>query len=938
MKRAGMDRPLYGIDAGGSRTSVCAWNGDRWTAPPLNPSSVGREESDRRLSDLLARLRQHADRARGSSSEEHERPVIWLASASVGQATDGSEAGWCAAAARGAGLHAELLLSNDVTPLLLGAPVGTGHVIAVSGTGSGFLATDGMSPSVRIGGCEYLGSDEGSAFDLGLRGLRAAVRGLDGRGRPTTLSDLLAKHGKAPVPLLARELAQLPFPKSAVAALAPIVLRAWLEGDLVAANLVDEAIAELVLGVRAARDAAGLSPGWRLSVTGGTVVGCREFFGRLVTEVAHIGTDQVELIDDPAAAVLTALRQLTLTEPIVLSDPRISGLVCQAMISSATLLNTRPEVVRARSDGVDRISGERVNTDVYMCINAARHECELRTAEVIRSMRDILTALPEDDWAVPKLLLTRYGVLCDRLAFLIIRPEAVRQGYSLRILGRTAELGFAVVAAKVIRPHPRQVEELYRYTQIRLMGAGNRPLWSYTPRYYRLGPAVAILLKGDFSGRMAAEVLNEAKGPSVPALTVPGQLRYDFGSQNMVMCVIHSSDDTEAVMREASIFFNQEILDRVLSAGPIEPARHLIDVEELLVAEGLPVHPQPRSSFHQVLARVQADIVGRLSLPQEIGGKLADPVKGLLLSMAEGELGDLSYVRRTSALRRLWDSENARRLLQVVDKNDDLGVFLSWSARLEHTGQALMDQVISVLRARGVYIDEWDEITLDTGFGFHSLIMAHFAPSADDASAVRAVIEATRDASRHVSPSPYTGPPRIDVSDDLIFDGHDGAGKSTLARLAAKELGGVYVEPFHDSLGEHMDWLWKRGQMHQLNTLALSAVERMVELHPRSPRVFDRHWASMFSILPEEYWPEWKPVPITVVCHADAATTYRRLEERGEDPLDLALHHKYQMIYSKLGERFDALVLDTSHLTVEWCLAAALDFYRARMGRANATG
>jgi nucleoside diphosphate kinase len=355
-------------------------------------------------------------------------------------------------------------------------------------------------------------------------------------------------------------------------------------------------------------------------------------------------------------------------------------------------------------------------------------------------VRDMLTALPEDDWAVPKLLLNRYGVLCDRLAFLIIRPEAVQQGYSLRILERTAELGFTVVAAEIIRPHPRQLEELYRYTQLRLMDAGDRLLWSYTPRYYLLGPAVAVLLKGNFGNRTAAKVLNEAKGPSNPVLTVPGQLRYDFGSQNPVMCVIHSSDDTEAMMREASLFFDRETLDRVISAGPVgavrhvvgpvEAVRHLVDVEELLVAEGLSVYPRPRSFFHQVLARVQADIIGRLNLSEDIGTKLAESVKRLLTSMVEGELTDLSYMRRTSALLRLWESEKARRLLQIADENDDLGAFLSWSARLEHTGRALMDRVIAVLRARGVDIDQWDEITLDTGFGFHSLIIAHFASPA----------------------------------------------------------------------------------------------------------------------------------------------------------------------------------------------------------------
>jgi N-acetylglucosamine kinase-like BadF-type ATPase len=328
VRHPGAGRPLYGIDAGGSHTSVRAWNGDSWNAPPLNPSSVGQEESDRRLSEFLGQLRAHADRSCGPVGElsrdacQTAGPVIWLASASIDRATAGKETRRWAAAASRADLHARLLLSNDVTPLLLGSPPDTGHVIAVCGTGSGFLATDGRSAPVRVGGCEYLGSDEGSAFDLGLRGLRAAVRGLDGRGQRTALSGLLAADVGMPAAEHARRLAQLPFPKSAVAALAPVVLGAWLDADPVAGELVDEAIGELMLGVRAARDAAVLQV-WRLSVVGGVMTGCPEFFARLATSAAGLGADPVELIGDPAAAVLAALTQLAGADRTRLSDPRI---------------------------------------------------------------------------------------------------------------------------------------------------------------------------------------------------------------------------------------------------------------------------------------------------------------------------------------------------------------------------------------------------------------------------------------------------------------------------------------------------------------------------------------------------------------------------------------------------------------------------------------
>lgn len=360
-------RPLYGIDAGGSGTSVRAWNGERWSLPPVNPSSVGREASDGCLADLFGRIRAHARQdgghrggaASGQRVEQNggaaggqdgkrnggaaggqdggtaARPAIWLASASVDAATAAGEIRRCAAAARMAGLRAELVLSNDATPLLLAVAPEVGHVVAVCGTGTGFLATSRRSAPVRVGGCEYLGSDEGSAFDLGLTGLRAAVRGLDGRGPRTALSGLLAAEAGVPVPELARRLAHKPFPKSAVAALAPVVLRAWLDGDPAAASVVDAAIGELVAGARAARDAAGIGSAiasgsgsgigscWRLSVTGGVVTGCPEFFRALAAAAAALGADPVTLISDPAAAVLAALAGLAGTDPIELSDPRI---------------------------------------------------------------------------------------------------------------------------------------------------------------------------------------------------------------------------------------------------------------------------------------------------------------------------------------------------------------------------------------------------------------------------------------------------------------------------------------------------------------------------------------------------------------------------------------------------------------------------------------
>ena len=312
----GVSPPLYGIDSGGSTTSVRAWSGEHWTAPSVNPSSVGKAASASSIHAVLDRIQQHAQGRR-------LRPAVWLASASLDPAAPAGEVARLAGAARSAGLRGDLVISNDITPLVLDAPAGAGHVVAVCGTGSGFAATDGSSPPCRIGGCEYLASDEGSAFDLGLRGLRAAVRALDGRGSGTALTALFAEQTGTGVPALARELAQTSFPKAAVAALAPVVVRAWRDGDEVAADVIAGAIHELTLGVSAARKTAGLPPGWRLSVTGGVMTGSPEFFRLFADAAARLGAGTVRLLVDPATAILAALTQFTADGPLALTDRRV---------------------------------------------------------------------------------------------------------------------------------------------------------------------------------------------------------------------------------------------------------------------------------------------------------------------------------------------------------------------------------------------------------------------------------------------------------------------------------------------------------------------------------------------------------------------------------------------------------------------------------------
>ena len=293
--------PLWAVDAGGSTTTAIVPGSDaRRTYGSVNPASVGTETARRTLRTLLGDVAAALDGEPGTG---------WIATAAVDLTDAGDEPDRLRDLARAAGVRGRLLVSNDSVPWLVAPPLSGRGVVLVCGTGSGFIAADGVNGPCRVGGCEYLGSDEGSAFALGLAGLRAAVRADDGRGPATAIGARLTEltGGRSPAEL-ARELAAEAFPKAAVAALAPAVCDAWLNGDEWAAELISTALGELVLGVRAGRDRAGLTGAWSVAAGGGVLRGCPPLLTELDLRLrGELSVTEVVRVTEPVASVYAAL-------------------------------------------------------------------------------------------------------------------------------------------------------------------------------------------------------------------------------------------------------------------------------------------------------------------------------------------------------------------------------------------------------------------------------------------------------------------------------------------------------------------------------------------------------------------------------------------------------------------------------------------------------
>lgn len=149
---------------------------------------------------------------------------------------------------RSEGYDCPIVATNDgITALWQGAPDGVG-IVAESGTGSICYGRRADGTTARAGGWGHILGDEGSAYGIAIRALRAVVRAADGRGALTGLTaPLLAELGLSrPDELIAWAYRQNTG-KREIARLARCVDAAAGGGDPAAQAILEDAGREIAL-------------------------------------------------------------------------------------------------------------------------------------------------------------------------------------------------------------------------------------------------------------------------------------------------------------------------------------------------------------------------------------------------------------------------------------------------------------------------------------------------------------------------------------------------------------------------------------------------------------------------------------------------------------------------------------------------------------------
>ncbi len=177
-----------------------------------------------------------------------------------------------------------VLINGDMVIAHAGALGVEPGVIALAGTGSAILGVGKYGDRVKIGGWGPIYGDEGSAYIIGQRALRAAASAYDGRGPATALTDQLVKalgltefrQSVARVYLIGME------PRE-IAALSRIAYETAEAGDEVACSIFLRAGEELAEAVEAALRRLEMTEQYvAISYQGSVIESCRLVLSRFV--------------------------------------------------------------------------------------------------------------------------------------------------------------------------------------------------------------------------------------------------------------------------------------------------------------------------------------------------------------------------------------------------------------------------------------------------------------------------------------------------------------------------------------------------------------------------------------------------------------------------------------------------------------------------------
>lgn len=249
----------------------------------------------------------------------------------------------------------------------------------------------------------------------------------------------------------------------------------------------------------------------------------------------------------------------------------------------------------------------------------------------------------------------------DRFALLVVKPDGVAQHLTRLISLWTRDRGYKLRGFRelFLSPEHQSILDL----DIHAGGGIDRRL---SEVFYGLGPAHALLLEREGSrstdeGSAAAELAGRFTGDGLPHRARPGTLRGDFGALNPVFNLVHATDSTDDLDRDARALFDRPLVELLGPDGArpdgITQTQHLLRPFKLwsIVADVLAawlgpkvVRPidWPADSHGPSHPAVGAALMACTRTARRAGGEDGEILRGVL----DGSTAYAQFARRVSTV------------------------------------------------------------------------------------------------------------------------------------------------------------------------------------------------------------------------------------------------------------------------------------------------
>jgi N-acetylglucosamine kinase-like BadF-type ATPase len=307
---------VIGMDGGGTKTTalLAELRGNvlvEQTGGPSNFQIIGVGKAAEVLFDLIERCCAEI----GCSLDE----VRSIAAGLTGAGREGDQErmrnGLAEYARRRRVTLRQVVIESDARIALEGAFKGKVGIILISGTGSIAFGKDRAGNVHRAGGWGRVLGDEGSGYSIGRDALNVVTKDLDGRGKPSLLTKLVARQfGLSDQERITAAIYRENFD---IASLAPLVIEAATSHDLEASRILNKATFELAEHVRALLNkiekASRVRQKIPLAFIGG-VISSDNVFSNILRHKIIFSLPQISIVKPEAppayGAVLLALRSL----------------------------------------------------------------------------------------------------------------------------------------------------------------------------------------------------------------------------------------------------------------------------------------------------------------------------------------------------------------------------------------------------------------------------------------------------------------------------------------------------------------------------------------------------------------------------------------------------------------------------------------------------